>query len=236
MNELSNPDFGWQLRHEHPGWEMDRRAVTIVGGFPLPRSFGADGAVLCSDANFARLCPWPTVEQVSIGLLDCRPGTVAETVRRLRALLPPDVDVLSREELLRREADQWVNQTSTGKIFAFGVFVAMIVAAVVVSQVLSNDIRSHLEEYATLKAMGYTNRFLSGVVVAQGLIYTLAAYLPAVAIGSALYRATQALAGIPMELTAANLALALLLAVCVSLLAALLTVNKVRSANPADLF
>ena len=236
MNELSNPDFGWQLRERHPRWEMNRSAVEVVGGYPLERGFGADASVLCSDANFVRLCPWPTVEQVSLGLLAVRPGTAAGTVRRLKALLPPDVVVLARDELLGRETDQWVNQTSTGKIFAFGVFVAMIVAAVVVYQVLSNDIRSHLEEYATLKAMGYTNGYLSAVVLAQGLIYSLVAYPPAVALGYALYRATQALAGIPMQLTAMNLGLALVLAVVVSLFAALLTVSKVRSANPADLF
>ena len=69
--------------------------------------------------------------------------------------------VLSREAILAREIDHWVNQTSTGQLFAFGVLVAMIVAAVVVYQVLSNDVREHLPEYATLKAMGYSPARLS---------------------------------------------------------------------------
>ena len=43
--------------------------------------------------------------------------------------------------------------------------VVWAVAVVVVYQVLSNDIRRHLPEYATLNAMGYTNRYLSRVVV-----------------------------------------------------------------------
>ena len=53
--------------------------------------------------------------------------------------------------------------------------------------------------------MGYTNGFLSRVVVSQALIYTLAAYVPAVALGYGLYRVTEALANIPMRLTVANL-------------------------------
>ena len=55
MNERSNPDFGWNSRGEYSDWEMERKAVKVVGGFPLQRGFGADGAVICSDRNFADL-------------------------------------------------------------------------------------------------------------------------------------------------------------------------------------
>src|SRR5262249_52774105 len=149
---------------------------------------------------------------------------------------PPDTVALTRAELERRERDFWVNQTSTGNIFAAGVLVAMAVAAVVVYQVLSNDVRSHLPEDATLKAMGYTNGFLARVVLAQSLLYGLGAFGPAVALAFVAYRATEALANIPMRFTAVNLGLALALAVVVSLGSALLTVGKLRSANPADLY
>jgi putative ABC transport system permease protein len=173
---------------------------------------------------------------VSLGLLRVRPGTAGETVRRLQEVLPPDTVALTREALNDREKEFWVNQTSTGKIFASGVLVAMAVAAVVVYQVLSNDVRSHLPEYATLKAMGYTNRYLAGVVVVQALIYALGAFGPAVALAYAAYRATEALASIPMRMTASNLGLALGLALAVSLGSALLTVGKLRTADPADLY
>jgi putative ABC transport system permease protein len=159
-----------------------------------------------------------------------------ETARRLSAMLPPDTIAISRDALYDREQDFWVHQTSTGNIFAAGVLVAMAVAAVVVYQVLSNDVRSHLPEYATLKAMGYTNRYLSGVVVVQALIYALGAFGPAVVVAYVAYRATEALASIPMRMTVANLALALGLAVAVSLLSALLTVGKLRTADPAELY
>ncbi len=38
----------------------------------------------------------------------------------------------------------------------------------------------------------------------QAMIYALAAYIPALLVGVGLYRATEALANIPMRLTAAN--------------------------------
>ena len=98
-------------------------------------------------------------------------------------MLPPDVVPYSRDEILRRESDHWVNQTSTGKLFAFGVLIATIVASAVVYQVLSNDVRDHLPEYATLKAMGHSNGYLSRVVVTQALIYSVVAYIIAMAFG-----------------------------------------------------
>jgi putative ABC transport system permease protein len=189
-----------------------------------------------SDLTFARRCASRWTRGVSLGLLRVRHGTDVETIRRLKEILPPDTVVISRDALNSREQDFWVNQTSTGKIFASGVLVAMAVAVVVVYQVLSNDVRSHLPEYATLKAMGYTNRYLSRVVVVQALIYALGAFVPAVALAYVAYRVTVALAHIPMRMTVSNLALALGLAVVVSLLSALLTVGKLRTADPAELY
>lgn len=178
----------------------------------------------------------PDIGQVNFGLLTVRPGMVPEVVRRLNARLPADVQALSREDLVAREQDYWVDQTATGKIFSYGVLVTILVAAVVIYQVLANDIRDHLTEYATLKAMGHTNGFLSRIVMTQALIYSLAAYVPAVAVGWVLYRATESLANIPMRMTARNLALVGVLTVGASLVSGLLTLRKVRSADPADLF
>jgi putative ABC transport system permease protein len=236
LNARSHVDFGWQARGRFRGWEVGRHAVALAGGFTLLRGFAADGAALCGDDTFVRVCDYPSPEVVNFGFLKVRPGTAGATVRALASSLPPDVVPYARGDLLARERDHWVNQTSTGKLFSFGVLVAMIVATAVVYQVLSNDIRDHLPEYATLKAMGYTQGRLARVVVEQALIYMAVSYVIAVGIGAAVYRATEALAGIPMRLTAANLALALALAVAVGLLTGSLSFLRLRAADPADLF
>jgi putative ABC transport system permease protein len=236
LSEQSHPDFGWWAWPAFRGWELGRSAVVVVGGFPLDRGFGADGAVLMSDQTFQRRCTSRWTRGVSLGLLHVRPGTAGETVRRLNETLPPDTVALARDALSAREQDFWVNQTSTGKIFTSGVLVAMAVAVVVVYQVLSNDVRRHLPEYATLKAMGYTNRYLSRVVVVQALMYALGAFGPAVVLAYVAYRVTAALAQIPMRMTVTNLAIALGMAAAVSLLSALLSVGKLRTADPVELF
>jgi putative ABC transport system permease protein len=239
LDRLSNLDFGWPLVGRFDGWEMGRTAVRVVGGFPMLRGFAADGVAICNDVNFARLCERPTTERVQFGFLKLRDrgaAAVESACRALRAALPPDVVPYSRAEILRRESDHWVGQTATGKLFAFGVLVAMIVACAVIYQVLSNDVRDHLREYATLKAMGHSNAFLGSVVVQQALIYAAAAYLIAVVLGFGLYRATEALAGIPMRLTAHILGLTLIVTALIGLASAVFTVGKVWRADPAELF
>ena len=127
FNEQSHPDFGWQLRDQFKDWELGKQAVTIVGGFPMLRGFAADSSVICSDQNFLRLCRFPP-GRTSFGFLKVVPGAEPATLERLKTQLPPDVEPFSREQILAREIDHWVNQTSTGQLFAFGVLVAMIVA------------------------------------------------------------------------------------------------------------
>jgi len=236
LNSLSHPDFGWDLRHRFHDWELGKTAVEVVGGFPMMRGFAADSTVICSDENFVKLCEYGSRETINFGLLKVLPDAVGATIARLKSMLPPDVLVYSRAGILKRESDHWVNQTSTGKLFAFGVLVAVVVAAVVVHQVLSNDVREHLPEYATLKAMGYSTARLTGVVVAQSLIYMVLSFAASVVIAAVVYRITAALAGVPMRMTAENLARTLLLAVVVGAATGLLTAYKLRYAEPADLF
>ena len=205
FNEHSHPDFGWQLRDRFK--RLGARQAGRRGRRRLPHAprLRRRRRVICSDENFVRLCAFPRPRPMNFGFLKVRPGTAGATRPGGSGAAPPDDVQPSRaSEILRREIDHWVNQTSTGKLFAFGVLVAMIVAAVVVYQVLSNDVREHLPEYATLKAMGYSLRRLAVVVVAQSIIYMLISYVIAVVLGLVVYRATEELAGIPMRLTSAE--------------------------------
>src|SRR4029077_10210291 len=116
LDEWSNVDFGWSLVGRFTGWELGRTAVKVVGGFRLLRGFAADGVALCSDENFVHLCDYSSKEVVNFGFLRLRDhGLVDETVDALRSILPPDVVPYSRAEVLRKESDHWVRQTSTGQ-------------------------------------------------------------------------------------------------------------------------
>jgi putative ABC transport system permease protein len=112
----------------------------------------------------------------------------------------------------------------------------LIVGAVIVYQILFADVSQHLREYATLKAMGYANRFLSGVVLQEAAILAVLGYLPGTLVTWLLYRVTADATRLPLELGSgrAVLVFALTLAMCGA--AALIALRKVRAADPAEVF
>lgn len=236
FDERSHPDFGWRYRAQPFDWELGRQRVEIVGSFSLGGGFGADATVLCSEQNFALLRHGSALEQITLGLLKVEPGQADRVAAELARSLPPDTQVFTRAQMLAKEQRFWVRNTSTGVLFGFGVFVAVCVGTVVVYQVLSNDVTNHFAEYATLKAIGYTNGYLARVVTSQAILYAALAFLPALGIAAALYRVTQELANIPMRLTAWNVGLVFVLSVAMCLASALLTMRRVWSTDPAELF
>ena len=106
------------------------------------------------------------------------PGRVRDAIR---ALLPADVDVLTRADFAAKEIAYWDSSTPIGYVFSFGVIVGIVVGGIIVYQILFADVNDHLPEYATLKAMGYSNGFLAGVVIQQAVILAALGFLPGVA-------------------------------------------------------
>ena len=75
---------------------------------------------------------------------------------RCAARLPHDVKVLTRRRCSTREIGYWARATPIGFVFTFGVIMGLVVGMIIVYQILFADVSDHLKEYATLKAMGYT--------------------------------------------------------------------------------
>jgi putative ABC transport system permease protein len=110
------------------------------------------------------------------------------------------------------------------------------VGAIIVSQILFSDVSDHLPEYATLKAIGYGNLYLYGVVLSQAIILAVLGYLPGLLAALALYRATAKATMLPMTLAPSIAALVLALTVSMCSLAGFLALRKLQRADPADIF
>jgi putative ABC transport system permease protein len=217
--------------------EIGRSKVRVAGHFYLGTGLAADGAAILSDRGFHLARRDRSPEEVSLGLVTLRDGANADRVAaKLDALLPDDVDVLTRRAAIDFELHRWLRDTSIGLIFHVGVAVAMIVGMAIVYQVLSSNIAEHFAEYATLKAIGYSNRFLSWIVLQQAVLLAVLGFLPAVAISLALYALTSYVAELPIKMNAARLATVFALALAMCCVAGLVAIRKVRTAEPADLF
>jgi putative ABC transport system permease protein len=233
-SEFGDEDIGADAEIEH-------RRIRLAGHFFLGTTFDADGMVVLSQDGFRRLQPaWPA-GCISLGLIRLERGADPDAVaRRLRERFAAgdtaDVDVFTRNEVIERERWVWLWQQSIGMIFTMGVAVAFVVGSVIVYQVLSSDVTNHLPEYATLKAMGYTNGFLSRVVLAQAVILSLMGFLPGLVVSQILYFATAWKTRLPLDMTLTRIVGVLLLSLTMCIASGWVALRKLRHADPADLY
>jgi putative ABC transport system permease protein len=231
-------------RHVGIETELNSTTIEVVGEFTVGTGYGADGMVLTSDRTYARLTGPQALRQPALGLIKLKPeareqaATVKEALTQALYMTHPrdEVRVLTRSEIEQRERDYWVKRTAVGIIFQMGVFVALIVGVLFVYQVIATDITDHFAEYATLKAIGYSSWYLSGVVLRQALVLAALGYIPAFLAALGLYALGREKAQIPLSMTWPLAAGVLLLAIAMCALSGLLAMRKVRTADPADLF
>lgn len=217
--------------------EVANRTVTVAGLFKLGTSFGIDASLITSDLNFRRLFPHQGAGQINLGLVRIEEGLDREVARdRIRAAIPGDVEVLTREGFIQREIDYWNRATPIGYVFSFGVIIGLTVGGIIVYQILFADVSDHLQEYATLKAMGYTNGFLFKVVLQEAVILAVLGYLPGLGVSVLLFRTAGEATRLPLEMNPA-LALGVLgLTIAMCAISGAIALRKVRSADPAEIF
>ncbi|NBO31304.1 MAG: FtsX-like permease family protein [Cyanobacteria bacterium WB6_1B_304] len=150
--------------------------------------------------------------------------------------LPKDICVLSKDEFMEFERSYWANGTAIGFIFPFGTAMGFIVGTVIVYQILYTDVMDHLTEYATLKAMGYTNLYLLSVVFQEAFILSILGYFPALLLCIGLYDLTNKATFLPIFMTTERALVVLLLSIFMCVISGAIAVRKVQAADPADIF
>ncbi len=175
--------------------ELVDRRLTVIGTYRIGTGFLADGGLILSDRTLARLIKGVSVEQVQLGLVKLVPGQNPDQAQeRLQQVLGSTVQVLARPQAESIDTRQWLEVRPLGLMFTSGVIIGLIVGAVTLYQVLMGEVRSRLWEYATLKALGYSTRYIHGVVYFQAVLFVLLAYFPALALSLGLYSALRSVA------------------------------------------
>lgn len=216
--------------------EIRGRRIKIGGLFTLGASFGADGNLMTSDTNFIRLFKRDP-GLIDIGVIQVKPGTdVDATVAAMRAYFPKDVNVFSRKEFIDKELAYWQTGTSIGFIFTLGTTMGFIVGIVIVYQILYTDVADHLSEYATLKAMGYTDFYLLTVVFQEALILSVVGFFPGMFAAVGLYTMTRNATNLPLLMTVARASTVFLLTMIMCIVSGAIAVRKLSAADPADMF
>ncbi len=217
--------------------EINDRRVAIAGMYEVGTSFGLDGGVITSDLNFLRLLPTRKKAAIDFGLIKLEPGhDVAAAQARIRAAIPADVRLLTRQEFMDLEVEYWNKTTPIGYIFAFGAAMGLIVGLIIVYQILFADVQDHLKEYATLKAMGYSHGYLRNVVLQEASILAVLGFLPGMGLAHLVFSRGADATRLPLEMSLASAlsVFALTMAMCAG--SGMLALRKLRAVDPAEVF
>ncbi|MGF1459527.1 MAG: ABC transporter permease DevC [Leptolyngbyaceae cyanobacterium] len=229
--------------------ELAERDIRIVGTFSLGTDFASgNGNLIMSDQNFLRYFAnrGPEEDQrsfatVDIGLVKIAPGLdVDEMVQQLQEMLPNDVKVMRRSgpgnSFEAQERNYWRESTNIAFVFSLLTVMSFFVGIILVYQILYTDVADHWSEYATLKAMGYSNRFLLGVVIQEAMILSVLGFIPGILVSRLLYTGASNAIGLVFLLTPVRIANIYLATFVMCLISGAIAVRKVQSTDPAEVF
>jgi putative ABC transport system permease protein len=249
FDRLSRPEFGpiatkfeagdkEQVIEIFPFNALKGYRVRVRGLFSLGASFGVDGNLIVSDSTFFRIDPNSrSSEMIDVGVVTLKPGVDAEKVlAHLRANLPNDVQIFTHQGFINFEKNYWSLRTPIGFILNLMLTMAAVVGVVIVYQILYSNIATQFVAYATLKAIGYENNYLLTVVFQQALILALFSYFPGFIFSLGLYDYAMKATKLPIVMSLNNAFIVLIATVLMCITSGVLAINKLRSADPADIF
>ncbi|MHC5725224.1 MAG: ABC transporter permease DevC, partial [Nostoc sp.] len=187
--------------------------------------------------NFLRIFSNRQKGLIDIGLIRLKPGADANVVaQELRKYLPNEVNVLTKQEFIDFERNYWANSTAIGFIFTLGTVMGFIVGTVIVYQILYTEVADHLAEYATLKAIGYTQNYLLTVILQEALLLAVLGYFPGIVFSLFMYKSARDATLLPVFMSFDRAVMVLILTMMMCIISGAIAVRKLRSADPADIF
>jgi putative ABC transport system permease protein len=244
--------------------ELAGQAVHFVGTFELGNDFVNQGNLLMTARNFARFFPrrlnahdgGESLDQVDVGVLKLHEGADPATVRdelreefRLLTLgengeavesgaagAAGRVEVLTREQYIDREERYWLTTTPIGFVFTLGLALGFVVGVVICYQIIFSGLSELQAEFATVKAMGYSDRYLIGQVIGQAVYLSLFGFFPGWLLSELLFEMLTGMTGLTLATTLWRVAAIYAFTLAMCIVSAALAVRKVLSVDPAALF
>jgi putative ABC transport system permease protein len=191
-----------------------------------------------SDQTFFAIAPKANPATPNIGLIRVLPGHDPEVVaRRIAAVAAgEDVKVMTIDQFITTSRSFLAKESPIAYIFGFGVIMGLVVGIVIVIQILSTDVQDHLPEYATFKAMGFSNARLLGVVYEQAAILTMFGFVPGLLAALGFYELVKVGVSMPIAMPMSRVAMVFAMTAAMCLIAGTIALRRVRKADPAEVF
>jgi putative ABC transport system permease protein len=217
--------------------EVNQKQLRIIDTFSLGATFAADANMVVSDNTYFLIFSDKNPSQIEVGLIQLQPGVDPLAVQRaLQPLMPKDVKVLTRDELAALEVNYWKKNSAVGFIFTLGVVVGFVVGSIIVYQILFTDVMNSLPQYATLKAMGYTDGYVISIVIQQSAILAVVGFIPGFLASAALYALLANITKLAVFMTVTRALQVLLLTFVMCVGSGSLATRKLVQLDPADVY
>lgn len=208
----------------------------VVGGISQGiRTFTASPHVFTSIEQAIRYDGRYRDDEVTYVLIRCRAGANVQAVQAVLREQIKEVEILTSDEFAMRSAGYWMLETGAGITVIITAILGLLVGAVITSQTLFATTQEHLQNYATLLAVGFERRVLSQVVIMQSLLIGFAGIL----VGGILFIPAawvSARTPIPLELTPLVSIGLIMLFLVTCLLASILSLRSVFQLDPVVVF
>ncbi|MFN7900291.1 MAG: ABC transporter permease DevC [Synechococcaceae cyanobacterium] len=218
--------------------EINQKQVKIIDTFKMGATFAAEANLITAENTFLYLFNKLDPNSLQLGLIRLKPGASPQAVKAAMApiLSGRKVMVVTRQELEQMEMNYWKRKSSVGFIFSLGVLVGFVVGSIIVYQILYGDVMNSLPQYATLKAMGYRDPFVIGIVIQQAAILAAVGFVPGVILSTVLYGLLANVTKLTVMMTFNRALLVLILTFVMCVGSGTLATRKLVQLDPADVF
>jgi putative ABC transport system permease protein len=214
--------------------QIDESRVRVVALTEGIRSFTVSPYVFTT-LNRARALLDMSGDSTTYVLVKLAPDADVEAVRSEIASKLPDDEVLTRASFLERNLNHWLFGTGAGVALIGGAILGLVVGTVIVAQTLYSSTKDHLNEFATLRALGSSSGYIHKVILAQAAISAVIGYILGMGIALLIVASSKNTA-LTIVMTPGLAALLLMLTVGMCSISAISAIAKVMKIDPAMVF
>jgi putative ABC transport system permease protein len=176
-----------------------------------------------------------SANRVSYFLVHVSPGTDLSGIRKSLLATLSKVEVLTPQEFRSRSRDFWLFGTGAGAALFAGAVLGAIVGTVIVAQTLYSSTKDHIDEFATLRAMGSSSVYVHKVIICQAILSAFIGFSLAACVAVIIVKATAGTA-LPIVMTPAVTLALFLLTVLMCVVSAISAVVQVTRVDPVRVF
>lgn len=214
--------------------EIVSRRARVVGFTLGIRSFTTSPYVFTAYRNGHRYTRFAPAE-ITYVLVRAAPDVAPEELCERITTRLPHVDAFTTQQFSTKTRMYWMMSTGAGAALMLAAALGFVVGMVVVAQTLYATTMDHLAEFATLKAMGAPDKYITRILMTQACISAGMGYgvgLIICLVVAEARRFSDAAIVLPPSLAVGIFALTL----CMCMAASLISIRKVMRIDPAVVF